>query len=383
MTTSNTKKLAIFGNPVEHSLSPEIHKQFAEQCGLEVEYIKLKPELDKFKEEVYRFFSKGDGIGDGANVTIPFKQQAYKLAQQDYIMKNHPGIANDSYLNARNDALVSQGGNTLYLDSSQGDDSQGDNSQGDTTRAPHLNIYNTDGIGLVKDMTSNLGWDLKNKKILLVGAGGAIRGIIPALARAITGGNQGDKGDKGDTGDIGDTGDTGDIKRAELIITNRTQERAESLVSYFRQRASEGDLSISAQQINSLDLNDISSSQILTAEKRAEKYHFDIIINGSAFGLGENTAENKYQDENPSFLLTSSLLHKDLLCYDLVYSKDRSTSFTKWARANRTHQAKEAVDGLGMLVEQAAMSFRIWHSSDNVDLSKLDTQKVIKKLSPE
>lgn len=326
------KNFAVFGNPIQHSLSPVIHQQFAEQCGLDICYTKIESLLDKFAEEVNTFFSNG---GDGANVTIPFKEQAYKIVAEDNRVGEHRGDDLDVY----NDAYTSKSGNTLYV---SGGIAPANNS-------PALGIANTDGVGLVNDITNNLGWQLNNKKILLVGAGGAIRSIIPALARAARG------------------------QATSIYITNRTHERTEQLVSYYRQSNKIQYLGIAAAQLQSINLNEISANQQLTSAEIKQKYHFDIIINGSAFGLGNN--KDTEEKVNEDFLLSSSLVHQDLLCYDLVYGKDRSTNFTQWATA---HSAKQATDGLGMLVEQAAKSFSIWN---NLALNSLDTRKVINDLS--
>src|SRR3990167_611716 len=160
--------LAIFGNPVAHSISPQIHTAFARQFNLDVSYIKIKPALNKFREAVLNFKNNG---GFGANITAPFKCEAFSLAT----------IKTDR-------AMIAQSVNTFIF--------QGDTIVGD----------NTDGVGLLWDIKNNIGYTLTGKKILILGAGGAVRGILHPLLME---------------------------KPAEIIIANRTIENPQKLCEEF------------------------------------------------------------------------------------------------------------------------------------------------------
>ena len=138
-------QLCVFGNPVEHSLSPQLHLAFAKACGLEVSFVKIKPELSGFRKAIINFKNNG---GFGASVTAPFKQEAFALSTQ-----------------LTEAAQIAQSVNTLTF--------QGDNIIGD----------NTDGIGLINDIKNNLKYALAGKKIMILGAGGATHGILPALLK--------------------------------------------------------------------------------------------------------------------------------------------------------------------------------------------------------
>lgn len=250
-------RYAVFGNPVAHSKSPAIHRMFAEQTGQRLRYERIEAPLDDFAGAVARF--RADG-GRGANVTVPFKEQAWRLAQR---------------LSDR--ARLAGAVNTLLLEG----DIQGDN---------------TDGVGLVQDLVHNLGVTLAGRRVLVLGAGGAARGILPALAP------------------------TGP---AELVLANRTAERAQTLA---RELAEAG-------PIRCLELGELAGQR------------FDVVINATAAGLS---------GELPP--LPHDLLAPAAACYDLMYA-DRPTAFVEWARG---HGAAVAADGLGMLVEQAAESFFLW-----------------------
>lgn len=250
---------AVFGNPVEHSLSPLIHGAFAAQRQQFVDYRKILASAEDFPEKLQAFF--GDG-GRGANVTVPFKEQAFALCEQ---LSNR----------ARQAGAV----NTLWIQQAR--------LQGD----------NTDGVGLVRDLTINLGWLLENRRVLVLGAGGAVRGVLgPLLAQ----------------------------QPAELLVANRTAEKALSLATHFASQGPISGCSLDALQ----DLPDTP---------------FDIIINGTSTGL---------QNRMPA--LPGRLVGEMSQAYDMVY---RDTPFLQWSAALGAATA----DGLGMLVEQAAEAFHIWH----------------------
>ena len=349
-----SSQFAVFGNPIEHSLSPQIHQAFAAQYGLEIEYDKVAPTMEDFENKVNEFFRNG---GVGANVTLPFKERAYRylpsamrtgsnvtlhFKERAYRMV-HQNPANDHLHRigthtdheVYDDAWTSHSANILYLAG----------SLGDATNTPVLGCANTDGVGLIRDLTKNLGWELSGKNILLVGAGGAIRGIIPALLRAVKPKNQ------------------GEVLTTNIFITNRTQERTDAIISHMQKN------SLIPHDLHSIELKELGPEQEITAMDLADKYHFDIIINGTSFNLG-----GAGEQDTAEFPLNKSLVHGGLHCYDLVYNKNGRTCFTEWARK---HGAAQVSDGLGMLVEQAARSFCIWNSKD---LEYLATQQLIKDL---
>ncbi len=252
---------AVVGNPVSHSKSPRIHSLFAAQTGEAVEYTAIQAPLDGFAQTVKTFFANG---GKGLNVTVPFKEQAWQLADARSRRAEKTGAAN-----------------TLYRD-----------EQG------RLVADNTDGIGLVTDLMTNADVALAGRRILVLGAGGAVRGVLgPLLAEG----------------------------PAVLTIANRTVSKAEALVSLFQEEA--GDTGLSA-----------SGFEEVTGP-------FDVIINGTSASL---------QGDLPP--IPGSLVTTGTVIYDMMYAAE-DTAFNAWARAQG---AVRVMDGLGMLVEQAAESFRIW-----------------------
>lgn len=255
-----TDRYAVVGNPIAHSQSPRIHALFAEQTGEDLCYEALLAPLDDFAGTVRAFREAG---GRGLNVTVPFKQEAWLMAS------------------VRGEAAERAGAvNTLsFLDNGL--------IRGD----------NTDGIGLLRDLTANHDVPLAARRVLVLGAGGAVRGILqPLLA----------------------TGPE------TVYIANRTAEKAVQLARDFA------------------DLGDIDGGGL---DALASQSPFDVIINGTAAGL---------QGELPS--LPEGVLVPGGCGYDMVYG-DRPTAFVEWARARG---AALALDGLGMLVEQAAESFYLW-----------------------
>jgi shikimate dehydrogenase len=250
---------AVFGHPISHSKSPRIHSLFAEQTHQQMQYIAQDVPAVNFKTTADAFFSEG---GKGLNCTVPLKELAWQYADQ---------------LSER--ARKSKAVNTLARDT--------DGSiLGD----------NTDGIGLVNDLTLNHDITLLNSRILILGAGGATRGILlPLLAQ----------------------------HPAHITIVNRTQLKAKTIVHEFADTGS----------LNSCDYADLTSLQ------------FDLIINATSASLS---------DELPP--LPNALLAASGSCYDLAYG-NKPTAFVRWGAAQ---QARKSLDGLGMLVEQAAEAFALW-----------------------
>lgn len=262
MSTSAPDRYVVIGNPVEHSKSPRIHALFAAQTAQDIDYGRLQAPLDGFVASVRDFIAAG---GRGANVTVPFKEEAFRLADQ---------------LSAR--AAAAGAVNTLRFDSSG-------TIFGD----------NTDGAGLVRDITANLCRSLHAKQVLLLGAGGAARGVIlPLLLEG----------------------------PARLYIANRTPARAAALVNEF-----------SALPDTPPERLDGGSFGNLAGQ------HFDIIINATSAGLSDIALD-----------LPEGIFAEGALAYDMVYGRD--TPFMQQALA----AGAQVADGLGMLVEQAAESFCIW-----------------------
>ncbi|MFL0811232.1 MAG: shikimate dehydrogenase [Agarilytica sp.] len=259
--SNNTDKYAVFGNPIEHSLSPTIHAEFAKQFGKTIDYQKQYVELGSFPKTTSDFFS---GAGKGLNITVPFKQEAYTFA---------------NVLSAR--AKAAGAVNTLVLQ---------ENKQ--------VLGENTDGFGLVNDMKERLGWSLENASVLVVGAGGAVRGVLLPLLNE---------------------------SPQQVVVVNRTLEKAQMLAEQFHANGN-----IQAGRFE--DLKNINGG-------------FDIIINGTSASLGGDIPP-----------LDASLITAQTCVYDMVYGK-ALTPFLKWAK---DQGAKEVADGLGMLVGQAAESFRLW-----------------------
>jgi shikimate dehydrogenase len=249
---------AVIGNPIAHSKSPEIHERFAAQTGQRMAYERLLSPLDGFVNTVHAFIAQN---GKGANVTVPFKLEAFNMS---------------TTLSKR--ARTAGAVNTLRFD---GNDIFGDN---------------TDGVGLVNDIIKNAGISLSGKRILLLGAGGAARGVIQPLL---------------------------DENPSELVIGNRTVSKAEELSRLFS--------SNSSIKINSAAFNALQTP-------------FDIIINATSAGL---------TDEMPD--VPPTIFHSSSLAYDMVYG-NQPTRFMQFA----AQHGSSIRDGLGMLVEQAAESFFIW-----------------------
>jgi shikimate dehydrogenase len=252
-------RYAVMGNPIAHSLSPRIHHLFAQQTGQSLTYEALLVEADGFPHAVAAFQKAG---GKGLNVTVPFKQEAYAIADVLSPRAQRAGAVN-----------------TLSI----GDDGK-------------LSGDNTDGVGLVRDLTENLKLTLTGKQVLLVGAGGAARGVLaPLLAQ----------------------------RPSRLFIGNRTAERAEQLAAAFA------------------DLGDVAGCGF----DALSGLSFDIVINATAAGLQGRVPE-----------LPDSVIGAQSCCYDMMYGPE-PTAFVRHAQQR---DAKSSFDGLGMLVEQAAESFLIW-----------------------
>ena len=259
-----TDRYAVVGHPVAHSVSPQIHAEFARQTGQELEYARLLAPRDGFRAALAKFRDAG---GKGINVTVPFKLEAWDFVAARAGHAHDAGAVNT--IDFRNGTSVG---------------------------------YNTDGIGLIRDLEQNLGFAIAGKRVLLMGAGGAAQGVLAPLIEQAP---------------------------ALLVIANRTEAKAEHLLqAYF---ARKGPLST------------------LNWRSYPELAHetFDLVINATSASLA---------GELPP--LPAGLFAPDSLAYDMMYGRD-STPFMKFAHK---HGAARVADGVGMLVEQAAESFFVWRN---------------------
>ncbi|MDD1783986.1 shikimate dehydrogenase [Enterovibrio sp. ZSDZ35] len=251
-------KYVVVGNPISHSKSPFIHTLFARQTAQDMTYQTLEAPLGGFDDAVTAFFNDG---GKGCNVTVPFKENAYSMA---------------TMLTER--AKLAGAVNTLKKLDDGG-------ILGD----------NTDGEGLVQDLISHH-VQIEGANILLLGAGGAARGVVLPLLKH---------------------------EPASLVIANRTVSKAETLAALFAEHGK-----VDAKSCDAL-----------------EGQTFDVIINSTSASLS---------GERPQ--IPASVMHVNTVVYDMVYGSG-VTSSNQWALDNG---AARVIDGLGMLVGQAAESFTIW-----------------------
>lgn len=259
-----TDAYVVFGNPISHSKSPLIHCLFAQQTKQAMSYETYLAPLDQFAASVQGFMQAG---GCGANVTVPFKLEAFALAQS---------------LSER--AQVAGAVNTLLFKDGQ--------IVGD----------NTDGAGLVRDITVNLRHSLRGARVLLLGAGGAARGALLPLLQQLP---------------------------AQLCIANRSVEKAEQLCTLA----------------TSFGIDDVHLSVVsLAALAQGDVGQFDVIINATSASLHQE-----------SVMLSNDVFAPCCLAYDMMYG-DQATPFIRLAQS----AGAQTADGLGMLVEQAAEAFYLW-----------------------
>jgi len=268
-----TDRYAVIGNPIAHSKSPDIHAAFAAQTGEDIEYDRILGDPEDFAADVRNFFATG---GHGLNVTVPFKEQAWALADELSERAEAAGAVN---------TLLALEGGTLRGD-------------------------NTDGVGLVRDLGCNHRFHFNGARILLLGAGGASRGVIAPLL---------------------------DEGPAQLTVANRTAAKAVSLAA---------------------DLARFGPVAGCGLDALAGRV-FDLVINGTAAGLAGQVPD-----------IPGDCLAPGGWTYDMMYGS-APTAFVLWGRARG---AAKALDGLGMLVEQAAESFFLWRGK------RPDTEPVIRML---
>jgi len=253
-------RYAVVGNPVAHSLSPRIHASFAAQTAQKISYEAIEIPLDSFTNGIRDLQQKGFS---GVNVTVPFKREAWELCDHLSTRARDAGAVNTL---------------SFLADGSVAGD-------------------NTDGVGLTRDLVDNLGVAIEGKKILLLGAGGAVRGVLgPILA----------------------------LSPDRLTIANRTPQKAVALAQDFEQFG----------QIHAIAYESLGSAS------------YDLIINGTAAGLSNQIPP-----------ITDSVLGENSVCYDMMYNISQATAFVDWAQFRAV---KQVFDGRGMLVEQAAAAFHAW-----------------------
>jgi shikimate dehydrogenase len=268
-------KYAVIGNPVKHSKSPLIHNVFAQQEKVSIDYQCILAEENEFIQTVNEFASQG---GLGLNVTVPFKIIAYQQCQQLNEYAQAAGAVN-----------------TISFDAEVG-----------------WIGANTDGIGLLTDLKNNQHLQLTNKNILVLGAGGATRGILLPLLQE---------------------------NPTRILIANRTVSKADALADAFS----------ATGNIDSCSFEEIDNQP------------FDLVINATSASLNNDVPP-----------IPNHAVGNETVCYDLAYS-DKPTSFINWS--NKLN-AKKSIDGIGMLIEQAAESYYIWRGF------RADTQPVFNLLRP-
>jgi shikimate dehydrogenase len=258
MSSAAVDQYGVFGHPVGHSLSPFIHGVFARDSGQQMSYRAYDVAPEEFAERVHSFFAGG---GRGLNITLPHKIAAVEVAQELTGRAAHAAAVN-----------------TLAL--------QGESILGD----------NTDGVGLVHDLCDNLGLVITQRRVLILGAGGATRGVLAPL--------------------LG-------LEPTILMIANRTPQRAEALAAAFA---------------------DLGVTQGVGFEYVGDT-PFDLIINATSASLSGDIPP-----------IPAGAIGPETVCYDLAYGRS-AMAFVRWAQQSG---CARAVQGLGMLVEQAAESFRLW-----------------------
>ncbi len=258
------KRYALFGHPVDRSLSPTIHAAFARQTGIAMRYEAIPATRESFARQLDDFARNG---GQGGNVTAPLKADAAALCTSLGVSAERSGVVN---------TLTRTAGGGFHGD-------------------------NTDGDGFIADLCRRHQHDVRERRTLLIGAGGAIAGVLPALLEAGAG---------------------------EIVIVNRHPERADALALRIGEPA----------RVHSAYWTDLAAQGA-----------FDLVVNGTSAGVRGEPID-----------LPMGLLAPRAIAYDLNYG-EAALGFLAWARAAGAH---DVLDGLGMLVDQAAVAFTGWHGVD-------------------
>lgn len=252
-------KYAVFGHPIKHSLSPKIHELFAAQTKQKIEYSAIEPPPDKFEEAIKKFITDG---GKGCNISFPFKHRAFLLADE---------TSNTAKIAQAASGLLIRDNHTIYGD-------------------------NYDGTGLVQDLSHNYHYSFRQKKILILGAGGAVQGILGPLL---------------------------DTAPAEITIVNRDKQKGVDLAKIFQSRGF----------IRGIGFDEIEPTPV------------DLIIHATTVGYDGHVLP-----------LPNELVSEHTWCYDLSYGP-AAQPFLNWAK---NQGASASHDGLGMLVEHNAALFYLW-----------------------
>lgn len=250
---------AVLGNPIEHSLSPQIHQNFAAQFGIDLDYRRILVEPQKFGPTLRQLHSEGL---NGCNVTVPCKLDAFLTANNLTSRAHAAGAVNTIIYRSHNDIIG----------------------------------HNTDGDGFITDMRKRHNFDFHNKRILILGAGGATQGILQPIM---------------------------ELHPALVTIANRTLNKAELLEERFK------------------DMGPMDACSLTNLPTEP----YDLVINATSMGHG-----------GTAFDIPTSILHDKTFVYDLSYG-DAAEGVRAWAE----NAGVQSSDGLGMLVEQAALSFELWH----------------------
>ena len=271
---TSTEQYGVIGDPISHSQSPSIHKFFAKQLGQNINYKAYHVPADKLESFIIEFQNKG---GKGLNVTLPHKTSVLNCTDEISPRAMEAGAINTLIINDKK--II------------------GDN---------------TDGIGLINDLEINFNQPLENKRVLVLGAGGAALGILNPLLKR---------------------------KPKLILVANRSVSKTKIITSKFKLNST----------LDACGINDLESNQM-----------FDIIINATSIGV------TKQSINFPSFIIS-----EDTICYDLSYSYE-PTLFMHWSMENK---AKLAIQGWGMLIEQAAASYFLWRNR------KPNTSTVLEQLN--
>jgi shikimate dehydrogenase len=291
------KQFKVIGNPIQHSLSPIIHHYFADVYGINLNYEKecIDIEENNFENFVHTFFKHK--LNAGLNITLPFKERAFLLAKYTSL-----------------EAQYAKASNTLYM------------KDGD------IHSHNTDGLGLVADIYRQNITLLQDKNILLLGAGGASRGVLYPLCKE---------------------------HPKSICIGNRRLITAQKLIA---------DAQVYLKDMPNLHIQALELEKLCNQESKLP-YHFDVIINATSLGFQNDTHNDKQPDK---FMLHASYIHQHTFAYDMIYN--HASPFFTWAQQQKLNTR----DGLGMLVHQAAFAFSVWHG---IIISEQDIINVLQILT--
>ncbi|MFM2344051.1 MAG: hypothetical protein RLZZ210_661 [Pseudomonadota bacterium] len=276
---SNKLYFQVLGNPIAHSLSPSIHHHFAKLSNISIDYSKQLIDVNHnfFENYVQDFFSKHNNIG--LNITLPFKERAFKLAHK-----------------TSNSAFFAKASNTLYLKDGE------------------IFADNTDGFGLVEDIKNYYGKTIQHKNILLLGAGGASRGALYNLVQE---------------------------QPISIYIANRSLNKAQDLIN-DSQAYNHNLTSVNCCTLDDLQNNNLNNLYLPK---------FDLIINATSMGM---------DNQDYTFFIHENYICNHTFAYDMIYNK--CSPFLEWSKRAKL----ECVDGVGMLIQQAAYAFKIWNNLDNL-----------------